>query len=66
MEQKAVYFEEIGIIKTTFHKNKKPININEIDIEEIVLFHKKSYGKDSFRYFIEYSIKAMLFHNHCV
>ena len=59
MEQKAA-------IKTTFHKNKKPINVNDIDIEEIVLLHKKSYGKDSFRYFIKYSIKVMLFHDHCV
>ena len=37
MEQEAVYFGENGIIKSAFHKNKKPININEVDIEEIVL-----------------------------
>ena len=36
MEQEAVYFGKNGIIKSAFHKNKKPIIINEVDIEEIV------------------------------
>ena len=52
MEQEAVYFGENGVIKSTFHKNKRLININELDIEEIVLSHKKLCGKDSFKYFI--------------
>ena len=52
MEQEAVYFRENGIIKSAFHKNKRPININEVDIKEIVLSHTKSYGKDLFKYFI--------------
>ena len=42
MEQEAVYFGENGIIKSAFHKNKRPININGVDIEEIVLSHKLS------------------------
>ena len=54
MEEEAIYFGENRIIKRAFHKNKKPININELDIKEIVLFHKKSYDKDSFKYFIGY------------
>ena len=41
MEQEAVYFGENGIIKSAFHKNKKPVNINEVDIEVMVLSHKK-------------------------
>ena len=49
-----MYFRENAIIKSAFHKNKKPININEVDIEEIVSSHKKSYGKNSFKYFIGY------------
>ena len=32
MEQEAVYSGGNGIIKSAFHKNKKPININEVDI----------------------------------
>ena len=52
MEQEAVYFGENGIIKSAFHRNKRPININEIDIEEMVLSNKISYSKDLFEYFI--------------
>ena len=61
MEQEAVYFGENGIIKSAFLKNKKPININEVDIEETVLSYKKSYGKDSFKYFIGYRDKSNAF-----
>ena len=64
MEQEPLYFGENGIIKIAFHKNKIPIKINEVDIKEIVLSHKKSYGKDSFKYFIGYRHKGMLFHCH--
>ena len=66
MKQEAVYFGQSGNIKGAFHKNKTPININEVDIEEIVLSHKKSYSKDSFKYCIYADIKVMLFHHHCV
>ena len=41
MEQEAVFFGEIGIIKSAFHKNKNPININEVDIERVALSDKK-------------------------
>ena len=61
MEQEAVYFRENGIIKSAFHKNKRPININEVDIERIKLSGKKSYGKDSFKYFIGDRNKANTF-----
>ena len=61
MEQEAVYFGENDIIRSAFHKNKKPININEIDIEEMVFSHKKSYKKDSFKYFIGYRHKGNAF-----
>ena len=61
MEQEAVYFGENGIIKSAFHKNKRPININEVDIERIKLLDKRSYGKDSFKYFIGYSHESNTF-----
>ena len=61
MKQEAVYFGENSIIKSAFHKNKWPININEVDIEEIVLSHKKSYIKDSFKYSIGYRHKGNAF-----
>ena len=55
MEQEAIYFRENGIIISAFHKNKKPININEVAVERIALSDKKSLSKDSFKYFIGYS-----------
>ena len=44
--KKLCISEKIVLLKVLFIKIKKPININEVDIEEIVLSHKKSYGKD--------------------
>ena len=52
---------ENGIIKSAFHKNKKPININEVDIKQIVLSYKTSCIKDSFKYFIGYRHKDNAF-----
>ena len=54
MEQEAIHFGESSIIKSTFHKNKKPINMNKEDIKGIAVSDKKSYGKDSLKYFIGY------------
>ena len=54
MEQEAIHFGENSIIKSAFHKNKKPIDINEVDIKRIALSDKKSHVKDSFKYFIGY------------
>ena len=49
MEQEDLYVGENGVIKNAFHQNKKPININEVDIKKIIS-DKKSYGsKDSFK-----------------
>ena len=58
MKQETMYFGENGIIKSTFDKNKNPANINEVDIKRIALSDKKSYGKDSFKYYIEYRHKG--------
>ena len=60
MEQEALYLRENAIIKSVFYKNKRPININEVEIEEI-LSHKKSYSKDSFKHFIGYRHKSNVF-----
>ena len=41
--------------KISFIKNKRPINIDEVDIRRIVLSSKHSFGnKASFKYFIAY------------
>ena len=52
MEEEAVYFRENSIINSAFHKNKRPININEVDIKRIALSDKKSLCKDSNKFFI--------------
>ena len=62
IEQEALYFGENDIIKNAFHKNKRPRNINEVDIKRIVLSDKKSYGnKDTFKYLIGYRHKGNSF-----
>ena len=66
MEREAVYFGENGIIKSAFHEIKRPININEVDIEEIVLFHKKLYSKINLNTLLDTDIKVMIFHHHCI
>ena len=37
MEQEVVHFGENSVIKSAFHKNKRPLNINEVDIKRIKL-----------------------------
>ena len=37
--------------KNTFHKSKYPIDINEVDIDEIVISAKVLYGEKSLRNF---------------
>ena len=55
MEQKVLIFGEKFIIKNTFHKNKRPIIIDKVEIRRIVLSKKDLYGKKgSFKYHIGY------------
>ena len=54
MEQEGVHFGENSMIKNAFHKNKKPININKVNIRRIAWSDKTSLSKDSFKYFIGY------------
>ena len=66
MKQKAVYFSENGIIKSAFHKNKNPININEVDIKRITLSEKNQMVKIHLSTLLDTDMKVMLFHRHCV
>ena len=53
MRSKVLGCGEGYIDKNAFHKNKSLISINEIEINEIVLFNKTSYGnKGSFKRYI--------------
>ena len=45
MEQKVLFSDKKCINKNAFHKNKKRISIDKIEIRRIVLSEKESYGK---------------------
>ena len=47
-------FGDIEIEKQNFHQPKRPISIKNIDINEIVVSNKVSFGKKGFEYFIGY------------
>ena len=64
MEQEALYFGENGIIKSAFHKNKNPININEVNIKEILLSHKNHLVKIYLNTLLDIDIRVMLSHYH--
>ena len=49
-------WKEHKIDKTNFHKNKKLFKIEDIDINNILVSKKESYGtKNSLKYFIGYN-----------
>ena len=66
MEQEAIYFGENSIIKSAFHKNKKPININDADTKKIVLFHKSHMINIYLNTLLGTDMKVMLFYHHCM
>ena len=45
MKPKVLIFDKHCIAKIIFHKCKKPISINKVDIKKIVLSKKGSHGK---------------------
>ena len=56
MSGKNINFSDKKIQKSTFYKNKKINNIEEIEINNILVSKKEAYGnKNSFKYFIGYS-----------
>ena len=53
MSGKNINFNDKKIKKTIFYKNKAINNIEEIDVNNILVYKKESYGnKNSFKYFI--------------
>ena len=56
MSGKNIIFNDKKIRKSDFYKNKKINNIEDIDINNILVSKKKSYGnKNSLKYFIGYN-----------
>ena len=54
MDKKIIQFDDTEIEEYKFHRSKTPILINDIDINKIVVFNKLSFGKQDFKYFIDY------------
>ena len=53
----------LKINKSSFYKNKKINNIEDIDVNNILVSKKESYGnKNSFKYFIDTVIVIILDH----
>ena len=56
MSGKNINFNDKKIIKSIFYKKKAINNIEEIDVNNILVSKKESYGnKNSFKYFIGYN-----------
>ena len=56
MSGKNINFNDKKIKKSIFYKNKAINNIEEIDVNNILVSKKESYGnKNSFKYFIGYN-----------
>ena len=48
MEKTIIKFGDTEIEKQKFHQNRRPISIENIDINEIVVCNKVSFGKNEF------------------
>ena len=67
MKQKSLCFGENYIIKNSFYKDTRPVNIYEVDIKKKILSDKELYGnKTSFKYLIGYIHKGFFFQHHYV
>ena len=56
MSGKKINFNDKKIKKSSFYKDKKINNIEKIDVNNILVSKKESYGnKSSFKYFIGYN-----------
>ena len=56
MSGKNINFNDKKIKKSIFYKNKAINNIEEIDVNNILVSKKESYGnKNSFKYFVGYN-----------
>ena len=52
----TINFNDKKIKKNIFYKNKKPFNLNDIDINKILISDEVGYGtKNSYKYFIGYN-----------
>ena len=61
MSGKNINFNDKKIRKSTFYKNKKINNIEDIDVDNILVSKKEPYDtKNSFKYFIGYNYNDII------
>ena len=60
---KNISFGDIEVKKSSFHKSKHLIHINNVNFSKIVISNKVSYGKNGFKYLLD---TKMIRLNHCV
>ena len=61
MEKTIIKSDDIEMEKQKFHQHKRPILINNIDINKIVVSNKVSFSKKGFEYCMHISSK-----NECI
>ena len=61
MKKAIIKSGDIEMAKQKFHQHKRPILINNIDINKIVVSNEVSFGKKVFEYFMHISSK-----NECI
>ena len=52
--EKTLKFDNIRLNKKEFHKSKQPINLDLINVDQIVVFHKFKHNDGGFKNFIDY------------
>ena len=52
MEKTIIKFGDIKMKKQKFHQYKRPISIDNIDVDKIVVSKNLSFDKNRFKYFI--------------
>ena len=56
MSGKSINFEDKKISKSNFYRNRKLFKIEDVDINNVLVFKKESYGtKNWLKYFIGYN-----------
>ena len=54
MSEKTLKFTNIRLNKKEFHKSKRSINLDLINVDQIVVSDKFKHSDDGFKYFIGY------------
>ena len=54
MDERIIKFDDTEIEKYKCHQYDRPILIDNIDVNKLVVSNKISFGKNDFKYFIGY------------